>query len=180
MKMKQVVIDNARQLVMVNGKEIPRILLRLMRGAVGKSFVVKRYRGGRMVVTHFPQLSGIVPTEKQKVRRNLFREAVVFAKWIIADEERKLAFKNTLPRKKRKKVYQAALQLYMKMRGNKQWVSKQLAVMAVVESGKREFLNGIDVYEQNEQWRVMWRKRKGTLDVLEQEVDEGCLVELRI
>ena len=130
--MKDVVIDNRKELVMVNGKVIPRILLRMMRGAVGKSFVVKRYAGGRMVVTHFPDMSGIVATGKQKVRRDLFKEAVVWAKWVIADEGRKLAFKGTLPRKKRRKVYQAALQMYMKMRGSKEWLSKQLAVMAVV------------------------------------------------
>jgi hypothetical protein len=153
---------------------------RIIRGAIGKKFVVKHYKGGKIVKTRFPKMSGIVPTEKQKVRRDLFREAVVWAKWIIADEERKLAFRNTLPRKKKKKVYQAALQLYMKMRGNKQWVSNQLAVMAVVESGKRELLNRNGVHEQQGPWGVMWEKRKMIVDMMEQEMDGGCLVVLQI
>jgi hypothetical protein len=153
---------------------------RIIRGAIGRKFVVKHYKGGKIVKTRFPDMSGIVPTEKQKVRRDLFREAVVFAKWIIAEEERKLAFKNTLPRKKRKKVYQAALQLYMKMKGNKQWVSKQLVVMAVVEGGKGEMLNGKGGYEQQGPWRVMWEKGKMIVDMMEQEMDEGCLAVLQI
>jgi hypothetical protein len=153
---------------------------RIIRGAIGKQFVVKHYKGGRIVKTRFPDMSGIVPTEKQKVRRDLFREAVVWAKWVIADEERKLAFKNTLPRKKRKKVYQAALQMYMRMRGNKQWLCKQLAVMAMVESGKRELLNGKGVYGQMGQWKVIWQKRIEIIDVVVQKVDDGCLVMLRI
>jgi hypothetical protein len=131
---------------------------RMIRGAIGKKFVVKHYKGGKIVRTKFPDMSGIVPTEKQKVRRDLFREAVVFAKWIIGDEERKLAFKSTLPRKKRKKVYQAALQMYMREKGNKLWVSKQLAVMAVVESSKCELIKWKGDYEQQGQWRVMWQK----------------------
>lgn len=163
--MKDVVIDNRKELVMVDGKVVPRILLRTMRGAVGRSFVVKRYTCGRMVVTHFPDMSGIVASGKQKVRRDLFREAVAFAKWVIADEQRKLAFRNTLPRKKRRKVYQAALQLYIRMKGNKLWVRKvlesmerqgvlhcvdvrkELAMKAVVESGKHEQLN-IETYHK--------------------------------
>jgi hypothetical protein len=195
--MKDVVIDNSQQLVIVNGKVIPRLLLRLIRGAIGKSFVVKRYRGGRMVVTRFPDMSGIVATEKQRLRRDLFREAVVFAKWIIANEGRRLAFRNTLPRKKRRKVYQAALQMYMREKGNKRWVtkvvgllelqgtevcsgvSKQLAGKAVVESGKCEMMNGKGVYGYVGHWRAMWQKRNEMVDVKEHEADEGCLVVLQ-
>jgi hypothetical protein len=133
---------------------------RMIRGAIGRKFVVKHYEGGRVVVTRFPDMSGIVATEKQRVRRDLFREAVVFGKWIIADEGRRLAFKNTLPRKKRRKVYQAAMQIYIREKGNKRWLRKvlenieqqgamrcvdvrmQLAVKALVESGKSELVHG--------------------------------------
>jgi hypothetical protein len=176
--MKEVVIDNRRALVMVDGKVVPRLLVRMIRGAIGKSVVVKHYKGRRIVVTHFPDMSGIVATGKQRVRRNLFREAVVWAKWIIADEGRKLAFRNTLPRKKRRKVYQAALQMYMKEKGNKQWMSKQLAVVAVVESGRDEMMSKKGVYEKG-QWRILWQKRKETEDVMEQEINDRCLLELQ-
>src|SRR5688572_27264041 len=128
---KEVVIDNSRTLVMVNAKVIPRLLVRMIRGAIGKNFVVKHYKGRRLVVTRFPDMSGIEATEKQKVRRDLFREAVVFAKWIIAEDVRKLAFKDTLPRKKRRKVYQAALQMYMREKGNKRWLRKVIGMLEV-------------------------------------------------
>jgi hypothetical protein len=135
--MKQVYIDNSKRLVIVNGKRIPRLLLRIIQGAIGKSYVVKRYRGGRIVVTRFPDMSGIVASAKQRVRRALFREAVVYAKWIIADAERKKVFQKSLPRRKQRKVYQAAIQLYMRMQGDKQWLRKQLAVQAVVRAQER-------------------------------------------
>ena len=131
-------------------EKIP-FLYKMIRGAVGKRFVVKHYKGGRIVMTRFPDMSGVVATAKQKVRRDLFREAVVFARWVIADEGRKLAFRSMLPRKKRRKVYQAALQMYIREKGNKQWVSRQLAVMAVVGSG-----NG--VYKESGPWRMLWEK----------------------
>jgi hypothetical protein len=153
---------------------------RIIRGAIGRKFVIKHYKGGKIVKTRFPDMRGIVASEKQKVRRDLFREAVVWAKWVIADEERKLAFRSTLPRKKRKKVYQAALQMYIKMRGNKQWLRKvlgmlemqgvqvcgdvrrKLAVMAVVESGKSEISNR-QLSIGNGQWRKEMKCIQGNL-----------------
>jgi hypothetical protein len=168
---------------------------RMIKGAIGKKFVIKHYKGGRVVMTRFPDMSGIVPTENQKVRRDLFREAVVFAKWIIADEERKRFFKNTLPRKKRKKVYQAALQMYMRKKGNKLWlrkelailemqgtevcveVSKQLAWKTMVESNRSETMNGKIVYGHLDHWAAMWQKKEGMIDVKEQK--DVSLVELR-
>jgi hypothetical protein len=134
--MKKVVTDSRKGVVLVNGKKIPRLLLSIIKGAVGKSFVVKHYRGGRMVVTRYPDMSKVMASEQQRERRDLFREAVVYAQWIIGDEERKRAFRKTLPRKKRGKVYQAAIQLYMRMQGDNQWLRKQLAVQAVVSSMK--------------------------------------------
>jgi hypothetical protein len=168
---------------------------RMIRGAIGKNFVIKHYKGGKVVRTKFLDMSGIVVTEKQRVRRDLFREAVVFAKWIISDDERKLAFKNTLPRKKRKKVYQAALQMYIREKGNKLWlrkvlgmlemqgvivdIRKKLALIAVVESDKREMMRGKDVYEQSGQWRVIWKNRRKLVDWWKKPVDDGCLAELQ-
>jgi hypothetical protein len=193
--MKEVVINNRQKLVMVDSKVIPRLLLCMIRGAIGKSFVVKHYKGRRLVVTRFPDMCGIVATEKQGVRRDLFREAVVFGKWIIADDVRKLAFKNTLPRKKRRKVYQAALQMYIREKGNKVWlrkvvsmlevqgaevfegVSRQLAVMAVAESGRGGSFIGKDASEQQGRWRVIWQKR---IIIADRGLQGGCLVELRV
>jgi hypothetical protein len=160
---KQVVIDNKKGVVEVEGKRIPRLLLGIIRGGVGKCFVVKHYRGkkkGRkIVVTRYPNMSGIVVSEKQRERRNLFREAVVYAKWIVGDEERKQAFRKTLPRKRRKHVYQAAIRLYMSMQGDPKWLRKQLAVKAMVRSGALE-------WEEKEIIEVKAMKRIYTEDVL--------------
>ncbi len=132
--MKKVYIDNQRGIVQVNGKRLPGLLLHSIRGAIGKLFVVKHYRGGRIVITKFPDMSGIVATEKQRVQRDLFREAVVYAKWILADEDRKKAFRKSLPRRKQQKVYQAAIQVYMSRQGDKQWLRKQLAVKSMLRA----------------------------------------------
>jgi hypothetical protein len=79
-------------------------------------------------------MSGIVASEQQRVRRDLFREAVVYAKWILADAERKKAFRKSLPGRKQRKVYQAAIQLYMSKQGDKQWLRKQLAVKGMMRA----------------------------------------------
>jgi hypothetical protein len=157
-------------------------LYRMIRGAVGKRFVVKHYGGGRIVVTKFPDMSGIVVSGKQRVRRDLFREAVVYGKWIVADEERKKAFRKTLPRKKQKHVYQAAIRLYMRMQGDQQWLRKQLAVKAVVRSGREERVM-VHSSVQRGSWRVMWQKRekeRAVVAQVRQEESEGGIVELRI
>jgi hypothetical protein len=144
--------------------------------------VVKHYRGKKkrrkVVVTRYPDMSGIVDSEKQRERRNLFREAVVYAKWVICDEERKKAFRKTLPRKRRRHVYQAAIRLYMSMQGDAGWLRKQLAVKAMMQSGQVEWgektrTSELKVKktigeekakmqggELEETWSVMWQKNK--------------------
>ncbi|MCU7552655.1 hypothetical protein OCK74_26280 [Chitinophagaceae bacterium LB-8] len=150
--MKQLYIDNRIRLVIVEGKVMPRLLLGILRGTIGKCFVVKHYKGNkkkkwkkRIVITKYPDMSGVVASEKQRERRDLFKEAVVYARWILSDPEQKKAFRKTLPRKKRKHVYQAAIRLYMRMQGDKQWLRKQLAVRGMMSTGRREmaeFMNG--------------------------------------
>ena len=170
-------------------KKIP-FLYRMIRGAVGKRFVVKHYKGGKVVVTRFPDMSGIVASGKQRERRDLFREAVVYAKWIVGDEERKKAFRKTLPWKKRKHVYQAAIRLYIRMAGDKQWLRKQLAVKAVVRSVsgmvmnvrevRGETANGRGFQEQRGCWRVLWQKRQKVEELISGDVIKDGLVVLRI
>jgi hypothetical protein len=151
--------------------------LSIIQGAIGKRFVVKHYKGRKIVITRFPDMSRIVASEQQRVRRDLFREAVVYAKWIIADKERKKAFRKSLPRRKQRKVYQAAIQLYMSRQGDKQWLQKQLAVKATVRVVEREASNVKGVYDRQEAWSVSWQKKE---DVMELVVDGGCLIALRI
>ncbi|MCU7549585.1 hypothetical protein OCK74_10695 [Chitinophagaceae bacterium LB-8] len=203
--MEQVYINSKERVVIRDGKQVPRLLLGMIRGSIGKCFVVKHYRANkkkkwkkRIVITKYPDMSGIVASEKQRVRRDLFKEAVVYARWILSDAERKEAFRKTLPRKKRRHVYQAAIRLYMNMQGDKHWLRKQLAVRGMMSTGRREmveFVNGqwsmgnmkgvhasgVNSCEQMESWRVWWKR-----EVIEHEVEEvsekqdGCLEELRI
>ncbi|MCU7552834.1 hypothetical protein OCK74_27190 [Chitinophagaceae bacterium LB-8] len=185
--MKQLYIDNRTRLVVVDGKVMSRLLLGIIRGSIGKCFVVKHYRGNkkkklkkRIVITRYPDMSGVVASEKQRVRRDLFKEAVVYAQWILSDKERKEAFRKSLPRKKRKHVYQAAIRLYMNMQGDKQWLRKQLAVRGMMSTGRREmveFVNGQwmvgngamkgvhgdggNSWEQVGAWKVVLQKEEG-------------------
>jgi hypothetical protein len=198
--MKKVYIDNSKSLVIVDGKQVPRLLLRMIRGAIGKSFVVKRYRGGRVVVTKYPDMSGIVASEKQRLQRDLFQEAVVYAKWIMADEERKKAFRKSLPRRKQKRVYHAAIQLYMRMHGDKQWLKKQLAVKSMLRAqqgdkheaitkrqwtmGNQQWLSGAE-YEaskprvackQQGAWSLNWQKKEEMMHTAEKEGEDAIKV----
>jgi hypothetical protein len=174
-QMRQVVIDSKEMSVQVDGQEMPALLLGMIQGAVGKLFVVKHYRKGgkrsgkkkrkRMVVTRYPNMSGIVASQKQRERRDLFREAVVYARWIVADEERKRAFRKTLPHKKQKQVYQAAIQLYMSKKGDQQWLRKQLAVKEVVRGEQGEMVKIKGAFEQRRPSQVIWQKEEEMVEV---------------
>ncbi|MCU7552783.1 hypothetical protein OCK74_26935 [Chitinophagaceae bacterium LB-8] len=188
--MKQLYIDNRTRLVVVEGKVMSRLLLGIIRGSIGKCFVVKHYRANkkkklkkRIIVTRYPDMSGIVASEKQRVRRDLFKEAVVYARWIIGDAERKKAFRKSLPRKKRKHVYQAAIRLYMSRQGDKQWLRKQLAVRGMMSSGRQETMKEETVrgtYQLQGSCKFIWQKEMG-MEVLERSMEkDDCLVPLRI
>ena len=65
-------------------KQPIRILLTWIRGAVGKDFVIKHYRYG-VVKTRFPDMTKIIASAQQRKCRNLFKEAVAYARIIYAD-----------------------------------------------------------------------------------------------
>ena len=91
--------------------EIP-FHLTLIRGAIGKKFVIKHY-GKKVVMTRFPKMAHIIPSKKQKARRELFAEAVAYAKTINGDPEFKRAYQLRL--KKGITVYHAAVQEYLQI-----------------------------------------------------------------
>lgn len=62
------------------------LLLGFIRGAIGKEYVVKRY-GNRRIITKYPDLSNVIPSAKQVENRSRFKEAVAFAKKVMADRE---------------------------------------------------------------------------------------------
>ena len=90
-------------------KSIP-LLYSLIQGSIGKNFVVKHY-GKRVVITKFPDMNHIQPTVKQLKQHELFRNAVKYAKEIIADPGRKADWQKRLKRKNG--VYNAAIKAFM-------------------------------------------------------------------
>ena len=75
-------------------------LMRRIQGAIGKKFVVKHYRKG-VVVTRFPDMTKIVASPHQRKCRDAFREAVVWAKKVMADPVTKQAYQRKLKAKRR-------------------------------------------------------------------------------
>ena len=89
--------------------ELP-LLLRQMKGAVGKEFVVKHYRYGA-IRTKYPDMSNVVASAKLRKCRTVFQEAVAYAKSVIADKGRKAQWQRKLRR--HNGVYNAAIKEYM-------------------------------------------------------------------
>ena len=86
-------------------------LHQMIRGAIGKEFVIKHYRRGRIFRTKYPDMTPIVATEKQRACRNKFREAVAWAKEYISDQERKDAYKPWF--RQRKRVFNQLIKDFM-------------------------------------------------------------------
>lgn len=80
-------------------------------GAIGKQIVVKQYNG-KTVITAYPDMSRVKPSANQKMRRNVFTDAVAYAKGINDNPAKKAAYKKKL--KKGQSVYHAAISAYMK------------------------------------------------------------------
>ena len=87
-------------------------------------------------------MSGIVASWRQRKCRNLFKEAVAFAKEVIADVERKSSWQKKL--RKRNAVYNAAIKEYM-LREKKAMqqdlvVTKRLLRDAMIHAKKEKWL----------------------------------------
>lgn len=86
------------------------VLLKHLRGQIGKQIVVKHY-GQKTVVTAYPDMSGIKPSKKQKAKRKDFAEAVAYAQSILHNAVKKAAYARKL--KKGQSVYHAAITEWM-------------------------------------------------------------------
>jgi hypothetical protein len=86
------------------------IVTATLSGKVG-NVIFKNY-GNKTVISKYPNMSNIVKTEKQKENQLKFKAAQAYAKSILADPEKKLAFLKTIP--KDKIVYYAAISKYLK------------------------------------------------------------------
>lgn len=81
-------------------------------GAVGKQFVFKQYKG-KTIVTKYPDMTNIKPSERQKERQKVFKEAVAYAKAVNRDPEKKAFYQTKL--KPGETVYRYALKEYLKI-----------------------------------------------------------------
>lgn len=84
--------------------------LKLVYGAIGKEYVIKHYSYGA-IKTKFPDMSRIIASPQQRKCRDLFKEAVAYAKTLIADKYKKAEWKKRIKRKHR--VLNAAIKEYM-------------------------------------------------------------------
>jgi hypothetical protein len=98
-------------IIRTKGKGRKRQLLAGVSGQIGKTIVVKQYKG-KIVLANYPGRSGKKPTEAQKAQRMLFKAAVAYAKKIINDPLKKAAYARKL--KGQRTVFQAALSAYLK------------------------------------------------------------------
>ena len=95
---------------MMKKHRIPKHLW-YVRGGFKGHFVIKHYRGGVVVMTKFPDMSGIIASVRQRRCRNLFARAVVYAKSVIGDPELKAAWQKKIRR--RNGVYNKAIKAFM-------------------------------------------------------------------
>lgn len=93
-----------------NMARIDSKLLQNLRGGVGKQLIFKQY-GDKTVVTSYPDMSRVKPSEQQKKGRKLFAEAVAYARAINRNPEQKAAYAKKL--KPGESVYRFALKEYL-------------------------------------------------------------------
>lgn len=85
------------------------LLLRNMRGQIGKQFIVKQY-GKKTVITKYPDMSHVKSSKAQKANQKTFAKAVAYAQSILHDPVKKKAYAAKL--KKGASVYHAAMKEY--------------------------------------------------------------------
>ena len=94
----------------MKNNKIPKHL-RTVRGGFKGHFAIKHYKGGHIVMTKFPDMSGIIASVQQRRCRNLFAKAVVYAKSVITHPELKAAWQKKIRR--RNGVYNKAIKAFM-------------------------------------------------------------------
>lgn len=86
------------------------ILTESLSGKVGN--IIFKYYDNKTVISKRPDMSRVIKSAKQLENQALFSEAHLYAKGIIADPVKKLAFIKTIP--KGKMAYHAAVSKYLK------------------------------------------------------------------
>lgn len=86
------------------------IITETLSGKIG-NIIFKNY-GNKTVISKYPNMSEVVKSAKQLENQLQFKAAQAYAKNLLADPEKKLAFMKTLP--KGKIAYHAAISKYLK------------------------------------------------------------------
>lgn len=97
-------------------------LYTLIRGAIGKRFVIIHYSYG-IIMTRYPNMKNIIPSEAQKQRRRMFRKAVKYAQSVYANSALKEEMRKILRRPKR--LFQALMKHWFKKRQERQYWNKR-------------------------------------------------------
>lgn len=97
-------------IIRTKGKGRKRQLLAGVSGQIGKTIVVKQYKG-KIVLANYPGRNTKKPTAAQKTQRMRFKMAVAYARKVISDPLKKAAYTRKL--RGQRTVFQAALSEYM-------------------------------------------------------------------
>ncbi len=86
------------------------VLTEGLSGKINNQLVFKTYSYGT-ITSKVPDMSNIIASDKQKTERSKFKDAVAYAKAVIADPQKKAAIARRTP--KGKLVYHQAIREYL-------------------------------------------------------------------
>jgi hypothetical protein len=129
------------------------------RGAIGKCYVIRYRRSCGYYMSRYPNFKNYVPSQKQKKQRSLFREAVAFGNWIKSNTQRKEAFLNNLPPKKRRwQPFRWMVSHYLKAS-----IAQREMIKAKMQRSKIRLkpsvINSVNNFFHKYQWTSLWQKR---------------------
>lgn len=75
-------------------------LLKGLRGHINKVIVIKQYPGDRTIISAYPDMSKVKPSEAQLAAKDRFAAAVSYAKNILSSAEEKSEAQNRLKQRK--------------------------------------------------------------------------------
>jgi hypothetical protein len=106
-------------------------------------------------------MKGIKATKAQKEKRETFRLAVTYAKWIYADETRKKAFMKTVKRRKHR-AFQTAMKLYLHASPIRQLHLKLTMLKSCLSQSKkqREATKAKKHYFNLGPWKQFWPNKE--------------------
>ena len=144
-------------------KYIPFHLTQI-RGRLGKLYVIKKSKYGYLIKTKYPNMKHIKATIKQRERREVFKQAVAYAKWLYADADRKKAFLKTI-RKRKHRAFQTAMKLYLHASLQRQLNLKLAMLKSCLLQRKlqREARIAKNNYFHQGPWKQLWPNNQQSL-----------------